>query len=101
MRRMKRIGSPGGMTNVVFPAAEAPSMWPVSFSRRDRIDARTAASVYRALRGPLTAAYRALGYADRSFDRSTAKALNRVERAPVRDDGARRSRGQSGHVDKQ
>ena len=50
------------------------------------VDARTAASVYRALRGPLTAAYRALGYPDRSFDRITAKALNRLERAPVRDD---------------
>lgn len=50
------------------------------------VDASTAASVYRALRGSLAAAYRMLGYPDRSFDRITAKALNRLERAPVRDD---------------
>jgi hypothetical protein len=65
---------------------------PESYRRYDRfadaiaaVDAQTAASVYRALRGSLGAAYRALGYPDRSFDRVTAKALSRLERAPVRD----------------
>jgi Protein of unknown function (DUF3014) len=65
---------------------------PESYRRYDRfadaiaaVDAQTAASVYRALRGSLGAAYRALGYPDRSFDRVTAKALSRLERAPVRE----------------
>jgi hypothetical protein len=65
---------------------------PEGYRRYDRfadaiaaVDAQTAASVYRALRGSLGAAYRALGYPDRSFDRVTAKALSRLERAPVRD----------------
>jgi hypothetical protein len=49
------------------------------------VDAGTAASVYRALRRPLGAAYRALGYPGRSFDQVTARALSRLERAPVRD----------------
>jgi hypothetical protein len=65
---------------------------PESYRRYDRfaeaiaaVDARTAASVYRALRRPLALAYRALGYPDRSFDRVTARALTRLERAPVRE----------------
>jgi hypothetical protein len=65
---------------------------PESHRRYDRfaeaiaaVDAGTAASVYRALRRPLGAAYRALGYPDRSFDRVTARALSRLERAPVRE----------------
>jgi hypothetical protein len=76
----------------VTSEAGALGIAPASYRRYDRladaiaaVDARTAAGVYRALRTPLEAAYRALGYPDRSFDRITAKALNRLERAPVRD----------------
>jgi hypothetical protein len=76
----------------VVPDRGALVIAPESYRRYDRfadaiaaVDAHTAASVYRALRGPLGAAYRALGYPDRSFDRVTAKALDRLERAPVRD----------------
>lgn len=91
-RRQLALFAPLGPFSVVSEAG-ALVIAPESTRRYDgfadaivAIDARTAASVYRALRGPLAAAYRALGYPDRSFDRITAKALNRLERAPVRDD---------------
>lgn len=65
---------------------------PASYRRYDRIadavaalDVATAATVYRALKGPLETAYRALGYPDRSFDAVATRALLRLERAPVRD----------------
>ena len=40
---------------------------------------------YAALRPGLEAAYRALGYPDGSIDRAAARALHRIELAPVRD----------------
>lgn len=43
------------------------------------------AAAYRALRPMLETAYRALGYPGGSIDRVTARALARIERAPVRD----------------
>jgi len=66
---------------------------PASHARYDRfaeavasIDARAATRAYRALHGVLEAAYRALGYPGASLDRVTARALGRLERAPVRED---------------
>ena len=91
-RRQLALLAPSKPFSVVS-ASGALAIAPESYRRYDgfadaiaAVDARNAASVYRALRGPLTAAYRVLGYPDRSFDRITAKALNRLERTPVRDD---------------
>lgn len=65
---------------------------PASYRRYDRladavaaVDVAAVASVFRALRAPLETAYRALGYPDRSFDAVAARALLRLERAPVKD----------------
>lgn len=65
---------------------------PASYRRYDAfadavaaVDVPNAVRVYRALKGPLEAAYRALGYPDRVFDQVTERALLRLERAPVRD----------------
>ncbi|HUL59436.1 MAG TPA: DUF3014 domain-containing protein [Anaeromyxobacteraceae bacterium] len=63
---------------------------PASYARYDgfadlvsRVDARAVAAAYRALHGVAEAAYRALGYPKASLDQVTARALRRVERAPV------------------
>jgi hypothetical protein len=63
-----------------------------SYARYDRvaelvgsIDVAAAVNAYRAVHGPLEAAYRALGYPEGSLDRVTAKALKRVTAAPARD----------------
>ncbi len=45
------------------------------------VDAAAAASAYRALHGPLEAAYRALGYPEGSLDGVTARALRRLAAA--------------------
>jgi len=65
---------------------------PESYRRYDEIadvvasvDAQALARVYRELHPVLEAAYRALGYPEASLDRVTAKALQRIESAPVRD----------------
>jgi hypothetical protein len=65
---------------------------PASHARYDRfaravgsLDAAAAARAYRALHGILEPSYRALGYPGASLDRATARALSRIERAPVRD----------------
>jgi hypothetical protein len=47
------------------------------------VDAQGFARVYRELNPVLDAAYRALGYPEGAFDRATAKALRRIEGAPV------------------
>ena len=47
------------------------------------VDAEAAARAYRALHGPVEAAYRALGYPDGSLDRATARALGRIAGAPA------------------
>jgi len=64
---------------------------PESYRRYDEFadaiasfDAQAAARVYRQLRPALEGAYRLLGYPG-SFDTATARALQRIERAPVRD----------------
>ncbi|HET9596305.1 MAG TPA: DUF3014 domain-containing protein [Anaeromyxobacteraceae bacterium] len=49
----------------------------------DGVDAQAAARAYRALHGPVEAAYRALGYPDGSLDRATARALGRIIGAPA------------------
>ncbi len=47
------------------------------------IDARALARAYRSLYAALEAAYRALGYPEGSLDKVTARALRRIEEAPV------------------
>ena len=47
------------------------------------VDAQAVARAYRELHGVVEAAYRALGYPGASLDRVTAKALHRLEMAPV------------------
>lgn len=49
------------------------------------VDAQALARVYRSLHPVLEAAYRALGYPNASLDQVTARALRRIEAAPVRD----------------
>lgn len=49
------------------------------------VDAKALAAVYRKLHPALEAAYRALGYPGGSLDAATARALRRVEGAPVVD----------------
>ncbi len=47
------------------------------------LDAQVVARAYRALHGPLEAAYRARGYPRGSLDEVTSRALRRIEEAPV------------------
>lgn len=49
------------------------------------VDAQALASAYRGLHPVLEAAYRALGYPNASLDQATARALRRIEAAPVRE----------------
>jgi hypothetical protein len=65
---------------------------PASYRRYDdfadvvaTVDAQAVARAYRSLHAVLEAAYRALGYPDASLDHVTARALHRIEAAPVRD----------------
>ena len=66
---------------------------PASYHRYDgfagavaSVDAQALAKVYRELHPVLEGAYRALGYPNASFDGVTARALRRIERAPVKDE---------------
>lgn len=90
-RRQLAAFAPGQPFSVV-PEGAAFVVSPASYRRYDRIadavaavDVATAAAAYRALKTPLEAAYRGLGYPDRSLDTVAARALLRLERAPVRD----------------
>lgn len=63
---------------------------PESYARYDAVteaieslDARALATAYRRLHGVLEPAYRALGYPGASLDRVVARALHRIENAPV------------------
>jgi hypothetical protein len=63
---------------------------PESYARYDEfagavgsVDARAFARVYKALKPAVEFAYRALGYPDGSLDAATARALRRIEGAPV------------------
>jgi hypothetical protein len=49
------------------------------------VDAQKLAVAYRALRGPIEAALRALGYPEARLDDFTGRALRRITSAPVRD----------------
>jgi hypothetical protein len=49
----------------------------------DSLNAWSLATAYRRLHGAIDAAYRALGYPEGSLDRATARALQRIEGAPV------------------
>lgn len=67
-------------------------MAPESYARYDdfagvvaSVDAAAFARIYRALRPALQGGYRALGYPNGDFDRGTARALARLEGAPVLD----------------
>jgi hypothetical protein len=62
-----------------------------SYGRHDRaaglvssLDAKALAGLYRAVHPALEAAYRALGYPPGGLDKATARALARLEAAPVR-----------------
>jgi hypothetical protein len=78
-----------------FAVAEAGNklaIAPESYQRYDAfaeavasVDAAALARAYRELHPVLEAAYRALGYPDASFDHVTARALSRIEAAPVRE----------------
>ncbi len=68
------------------------SIAPASYARYDAfadgvasIDARALATVYGAVHTALQTAYRALGYPYPSIDVATARALRRIENAPVRE----------------
>ncbi len=65
---------------------------PASYQRYDgfadavaSVDAQALAKAYREIHPVLETAYRALGYPDASLDRVAARALQRIEAAPVRD----------------
>jgi hypothetical protein len=65
---------------------------PASYRRYDAVadvvaavNVGALATAYRALRPMLEVAYRGLGYPEGSIDRVTARALARLEKAPVRD----------------
>jgi hypothetical protein len=49
------------------------------------VDARALAQAYRTLQPAVEAAFRALGYPQGSLDRVTARALRRIEKAPVQE----------------
>jgi hypothetical protein len=66
-----------------FVAAASYSRYDGFAALVDGVDAAAAAGAYRALRGPVEAAYRALGYPDGSLDRATARALGRLAGTPV------------------
>jgi hypothetical protein len=78
-----------------FKAVKRGDRWVVaeaSFKRYDlladvvaSVDVPAAVGAYRALHGPLEAAYRALGYPEGSLDKVTAAALHRLAAAPVHD----------------
>ena len=83
--------APAGSFAVVRRGATA-YIDPRSYQRYDRVgDAVASVDVdklviaYAALRPALEAAYRALGYPDGSIDKAAARALHRIEIAPVRD----------------
>jgi hypothetical protein len=83
--------APGG-TFTVVRRGDAAFIDPRSYERFDAVgDAVASVNVdafviaYAALRPPLEAAYRALGYPDGSIDKAAARALHRIEISPVRD----------------
>jgi hypothetical protein len=83
--------APAGSFAVVRQGGKA-FIDPQSYRRFDAVgDAVASVNVdafviaYAALRPPLEAAYRALGYPDGSIDRAAARALHRIEIVPVRD----------------
>jgi hypothetical protein len=74
----------------VVRRGEATVIDPASYMRYDAfadaiasVDARAAAKAYRSIHSVLQLAYRALGYPDASLDGVTARALGRLEAAPV------------------
>jgi hypothetical protein len=90
-RKQLAFLAPKGAFTVV-KKGEATFIDPASYGRYDAVaavvasvDAQAVANAYRALHGLLETAYRALGYPGASFDRVTAKALHRIEAAPVVD----------------
>lgn len=65
---------------------------PASYARYDdfanavaSVDAQALGRAYRALRGPLEVAYRLLGYPELSIGEVVARALERIENAPIED----------------
>lgn len=76
----------------VVEAGTKSAIAPESYQRYDAfadvvasVDAKAFAKVYRELHPALEAAYRALGYPNAQLDHVTARALSRLEAAPVRE----------------
>ncbi len=90
-RKLLSAFAPQGPFAVVRRAG-ATYVDPASYRRFDAVgdvvasvDARALAAAWRALRPALDVAYRALGYPEGGIDRATARALSRLETAPLRD----------------
>ncbi len=90
-RRALEFLAPKGSFQVVQRGAKS-YVAPSSYARYDEfagavdsIDVATLAGVYRTLHPALEAAYRALGYPGGSLDAATARALRRLEGAPIAD----------------
>jgi hypothetical protein len=87
-RQLAFLAPPGPFT--VLERRGAKVIDPASYRRYDAfadavasLDAPALARAYRALRSPLEAAHRALGYPGASIDRVLARALDRIEGVPV------------------
>ncbi|HYD39212.1 MAG TPA: DUF3014 domain-containing protein [Anaeromyxobacter sp.] len=90
-RKALEVLAPKGSFQVVQRGAKS-YVAPSSYARYDEfagavdsIDVTTLAGVYRTLHPALEAAYRALGYPGGSLDAATARALRRLEGAPIAD----------------
>lgn len=90
-RKQVEAFAPAGSFAVVRRGGTA-SIDPQSYRRYDAVgdavasvNVQALATAYAALRPALETAYRSLGYPDGSIDKATARALHRIELAPVRD----------------
>jgi Protein of unknown function (DUF3014) len=90
-RKQLAFLAPAGVFSVASRRGEL-VIAPASYQRYDAfadavasVDAQALVKVYRELHPVLEAAYRALGYPGASLDAVTARALRRIEAAPVRD----------------
>ncbi|HTP26403.1 MAG TPA: DUF3014 domain-containing protein [Anaeromyxobacteraceae bacterium] len=90
-RKQLRFLAPAGAFSVETRGQQS-AISQASYQRYDEIaeaigsiDVQALAKVYRELHPVLEGAYRALGYPDGVFDNATARALQRISAAPVRE----------------
>ncbi len=90
-RKQLELLAPAGSFAVVRRGATT-FIDPQSYRRYDAVgdavasvNVKALATAYAALRPALDAVYRSLGYPDGSIDKAAARALHRIELAPVRD----------------